>query len=243
MASFQVSLTSPITDLPDITIASGVATIVDHSNYDESVPEAGHARADFKDFYKMLITLPTGAVYLYSSIGDGDASITTPDAGDPQAAYTYLTGDGQYFVTIYTLPTYSAIASYYLPTVPYVYDSGVIYKCIQSGTGQTPASSPTYWEVVTDIDLLPSKYRLEQRTVIYADAKKMYARRVYNANVLNGKIGENWEKLFKDPDFIVAVEALIGISAIPVCLEASRFTEIDSTINFLKQLASAGEVL
>jgi len=241
--NFQISLTSPITDLPDITIVSGVATIVDHSNYGESVPEAGHARADFKDFYKMLITLPTGAEYLYSSIGDGDAVITTPDAGDPEVDYTYLSGDGQYFVTIYVLPTYKPEAPYYLPTIPYVYNSGIIYKCIQSGTGQTPATSPTYWEVVTDIDLLPSKYRLEQRTVIYADVKKFYARKIYNAAVLNAKVGDNWEKLFKDPDFITAVKFFVGINAIPVEMEASRFTEIDTTINHLKSLASAGEVL
>jgi hypothetical protein len=243
MSSFQVSLTSPITDLPDVTISSGVVSIIDHSNYGESVPEAGHARADFSEFYKMLITLPTGDTVLYSSIGDGDVSITTPDAGDPTVDYTYLNGDGQYFVTIYVLPTYNAASSYYLPTAPYVYSSGVIYKCLQSGSGQTPASSPTYWEVVTDIDLLPSKYRLEQRTVIYVDCKKLYARKVYNANVVNGKIGDNWEKLIKDPDWVVAMESLLGISAIPILLEASRFTEIDTSINLLKQRASVGEVL
>jgi hypothetical protein len=243
MPNFQVSLTSPITDQPDITISSGVVSVTDHSNYDESVPEAGHARAEFKDFYKMLITLPTGAEYLYSSIGDGDEVITTPDSGDPQVDYTYLTGDGQYFVTVYSLPTYKAEAPYYLPTAPYVYSADVIYKCIQSGTGQTPASSPTYWEIVTDIDLLPAKYRLEQRTVIYADVKKAYARKIYNACVVNNKVGDNWEKLTRDPDFIAAVKFFIGINAIPVLMEASRFAEIDITINQLKQLASVGEVL
>jgi hypothetical protein len=243
MANFQVSLISPITDAPDITISSGVATITDHSNYDESVPEAGHARADFKDFYKMLITSPTGVEYLYSSIGDGDAVVTTPDAGDPVVDYTYLTGDGQYFVIIYTLPTYSASASYYLPTAPYVYDSGIVYKCIQSGVGQTPASSPTYWEVVASIDSLPAKYRLEQRTVIYADSKKFYARKIYTASVVNGLVGNNWEKVIRDPDVILALEALIDINAIPICLETSRFAEIDILINHLKQLASVGEVL
>jgi hypothetical protein len=243
MASFQLSLTDPITDLPDIVLASGVMSITDHSNYDESVPEAGHARSNFSDFYKMLITLPTAETVLYSSIGDGDDTITTPDAGDPTVDYTYLNGDGQYFITIYTLPTYDAAAAYYLPTAPYVYSSGLIYKCLQSGTGQTPASSPTYWEIVTDIDLLPSKYRLEQRTVVYSDAKKFYARKVYTASVVNGKVGDNWEKVIRDPDVILAIEALIDINAIPVLLETSRFTEIDTVINHLKQLASVGEVL
>jgi hypothetical protein len=243
MASFQVSLTNPITDLPDITISSGVMTITDHSNYGESVPEAGHARSNFTDFYKVLITLPTGTYVLFSSLGDGDDTATVPAAGDPQVDYTYLSGDGQYFVTIYTLPTYDPSAAYLISTTPYVYYATKVYRCLQSGTGQQPDISPTYWIEVTDIDLLPTKYRVEQRTVVYVEAKKMFARKIYNANVLNNKVGENWEKLLRDPDFVVAVEALVGINAIPILLEASRFSEIDTTINLLKQLASVGEVL
>jgi hypothetical protein len=243
MASFQVSLTDPITDLPDITIASGIMSITDHSNYGESVPEAGHTRTDFKDFYKLLLTTPAGDEYLYSSLGDGDASITPPSGGDPMVDYLYLNGDGQYFVTIYTLPTYDPSALYYLPTAPYVWYSDKVYKCLIGGTGNTPVGNPTYWEEVTDLDLLPTKYRLEQRIVVYVDMKKGFARKVYNANVLNNTIGPNWEKLLKDPDFIASMELLVGISAIPILLEASRFEEIDTTINNAKQLGSVGEVL
>jgi hypothetical protein len=243
MASFQISITDPITDAPDIVVASGVVSITDHSNYSEAVPEAGHARSAFSDFYKLLITLPTGAVYLFSSLGDGDEVITTPSAGDPVADYNYLTGDGQYFVTIYSLPTYDPSAPYTTVTTPYTYYGGKMYQLILDGTGQQPDISPTYWTEVTDIDLLPAKYRLDQRTVIYADSKRLYARKVYNANVVNGLIGDNWEKLTRDPDWIVAMEALLGINAIPILLEASRFSEIDSTINLLKQRASVGEVL
>jgi len=241
--NFQTSLTNPITDAPDIVVASGVVSIQDHSNYGESVPEAGHARSAFADFYKILITLPTAVTYLFSSLGDGDETVTTPNAGDPEVDYTYLSGDGQYFVTIYTLPTYDPSAAYVVSTAPYVYYNTKMYKLILDGTGQQPDTSPTYWTEVTDIDLLSSKYRLEQRTVIYVDSKRLYARKVYNANVVNGIIGDNWEKLTRDLDFIVALEALIGINAIPILLEASRFTEIDTTINLLKQRASVGEVL
>jgi hypothetical protein len=243
MASFQVTLVNPATDQPDITISSGVVTIQDHSNYGESVPEAGHTRADFKDFYKVLITLPTGAEYLFSSLGDGDEIASTPSLGDPEVDYTYLNGDGQYFVTIYTLPTYDPSAAYVITTTPYVYYATKVYQCIQSGTGQQPDTSTAYWTEVTDMDLLPSKYRVEQRTVIYVDAKKFFARKIYTACVVNGKVGDNWEKVIRDPDAILAIEALLDISAIPVMLEASRFTEIDTVINHLKQLASVGEVL
>lgn len=244
MPNFQVSITNPITNAPDTLIAAGVLTVQDHSNYLTS-DEAGHLKAHFADFYKVLITLPNGDEVLYSSLGDGNYSVTLPSAGDPSVAYTYVTGDGQYFATIYTLPTYQAGVAYvYSTSNPvYVYSATKIYKNIQTGTGQTPASSPTYWTEITDIDLLPSKYRLVQRIIIDADSRRYYARKIYNANVLNQLVGNNWEKLLRDPEFIIAVMMFIDINAIPTLLDNSRFVEIDTTINHLKQLASTGEVL
>ncbi len=39
--------------------------------------------------------------------------------------------------------TYDAVQDYFVDQI--AVDSGVLYVCIQDGTGQTPASSPTYW--------------------------------------------------------------------------------------------------
>lgn len=244
MPNFQVSITDPVTSLPDITVSVGVLSIQDNSNYSTS-DEVGHLKADFATFYKMLITLPSGETYLYSSIADGDDTITTPSVSDPDADFTYPGGDGTYFVTIYALPNYGAGVNYiYSTSNPiYVYSGSKIYKNIQSGSGHTPVSSPTYWTEVTDIELLPSKYRLNQRVIIYADSKAYYARKIYNACIVNGLVGENWEKLLKDPDVITSIRMFIGINAIPVLLAASKFAEIDTTINFLKQIGSTGEVL
>jgi hypothetical protein len=248
MSNFQVSITSPTTELPDVTVSSGVLSIVDHSNYSTS-DEVGHLEADFANFYKMLITLPSGDEYLYSSLYpvDGDELIDTPDAGAPDADYTYPSGDGQYWLTIYALPTYSGAVSYvYSTSNPiYVYypTDGKIYKNIQSTGGVDLIADPTYWTEVTDIELLPSKYRLNQRIVIYADSKSTYARLIYRANALNNIIGENWEKILKDSDAVNAIRMFIGINAIPVLLAASRFDEIDTTINNLKSISSAYETL
>jgi hypothetical protein len=244
MSNFQISLTDPVTELPDITIASGKLSIQDHSNY-STCDEEGHLEADFADFYKMLITLPSGDEYLYSSIGDGDESIDTPDDGDPEVDYIYPGGDGQYFVTIYALPTYNSGADYvYSTSNPvYVYSGTKIYKNIQTGTDKTPATDPTYWTEVTDIELLPSKYRLQQRIVIYAGVKAYYARKMYNTCILNGIVGENFEKLLRDPDFITSVRLFISINSIPILLASGRYDEIDTVINFMKQIESTGEVL
>lgn len=240
MANFALSLIDPITGIADISIASGIITIVDRSNYDDGSPEAGHARSNFSSFYKLKLTLPNLTEYLYSSISDGDEVIATPSAGgagDPHVHYTYLTGDGQYWVTIYTVPTYSAGAAYLITTTPYVYYNSIIWRALQNSTGQTPAET-AYWTEVTDIETLPAKYRLAQRIVVYAEMKRCYARRVYNANVVNNKIGENYEKLLKDPEFIDAVRLFIAINSIPVLMAADDFTSVDTNINFGKQISS-----
>ena len=242
MAVFQLSITDQVTSLPDITVSSGVLSIQDHSNYTTS-DEVGHLKADFATFYKILITLPSGDTYLYSSIAGGDASITTPSVTDPSVDFTYPGGDGSYFVTLYAIPNYGAGVSYvYSTSNPvYVYSGSKIYKNIQSGTGQIASAS--YWTEVTDIELLPAKYRLNQRVIIYSDSKAYYARKIYQANCVNNLIGNSWENLLKDPDFIIAIKMFICINSIPVLLAAVRFAEIDTTINYLKQLSSVGEVL
>jgi hypothetical protein len=240
MATFQVSLIDPITGVADISVASGVITISDNSNYDDVSPEAGHVRANFSTFYKVRIIEPTLAEYLFSSIGDGDAVVATPSAGGagtPTVNYTYAAGDGQYWIYIYTIPTYSAIAAYLLSTTPYVYYNSIIWRLLQNATGQTP-SEGAYWTALTDLEALPAKYRLAQRIVVYTEAKRCYARRIYNANAVNNLIGANWEKLLNDPEYIDATRLFVAINSIPVLMAADRWTEVDTTINFCKQTAS-----
>ena len=242
MANFALSLINPETSKPDITVANDIMTIVDHSNYGESVPEAGHARANFTDFYRLKIDLPTGDSFLYSTlIGDGDELIDPPSDGDPEVAYPYTTGDGQYWITIYTVPTYSAGASYLYTTTPYVYYDGKVWRILQDVSGTTPIEGDYYAEV-TDWELLPDKYRLAQRVVVYNQAKRTWARRVYNANAVNERIGDNWEKLLKDPEFIDAMRLDLSIRAIPILMAASQWNKVDSNINSMKQISSKYEV-
>ena len=244
MSVFNVSIINPVTGLSDASTSNGILTIVDHSNYDEVTPEAGHARSDFSDFYKLKIVLPTDVEYLYSSVGDGDEDIITPSegaAGDPHVHYTYPAGDGVYWLIIYTVPTYNAGVSYLFSTAPYVWYNSKFWQCLQNSTGQTPAEG-AYWHEITDIDDLTTKYRLAERIVIYAEAKRTYARRVYNANVLNKKIGENWEKLLKDADFIDAMRLFLAINAIPIEMAADDWTGVSTSVNFTKDVASKYEI-
>lgn len=248
MANFQVSITNPSTGKVDITDSDDVLTIVDHSNYGDSSPEAGHSQSDFSDFRKLKIILPTGVEYLFSSfysIGEGDADLIVP-AGEllPLSTnYAYTSGDGIYWIYLYALPTYNATASYITDTNPYVYYNGKIYKCIQNGSGNTPDSSPAYWEEICDYNdmdsmdsLLPSKYRLAQRITLTSDMKEVWARRLYNANCINLVPGKTFDDLKKNEEWMDAIKLLMIMDSIPIMMRVDDWVEVENLVNFAKQI-------
>ena len=244
MANFQVTITNPTTGLVDITDLNDVLTLVDHSNYDDASPEAGHNQADFADLRKLKIVLPTGTTYLFSSLYPADSSDITlaVPAGavlPMSTAYSYTTGDGKYVLTLYTIPTWGVGYSYLVATAPYVYYAvdGKYYKCLQNSTGDAPSSSPTYWEEVT-LDTLSSKYRLAQTITITSDMQEVWARLTYIANCVNNKIDCYWEDLFRDEAWIDAVKLCQIQESIPVLMKVDAWEEITTNINFSKVIAA-----
>jgi len=244
MANFQVTITNPTTGLVDITDLNDVLTLVDHSNYDDAAPEAGHNQADFADLRKLKIVLPTGTTYLFSSLYPTDLSDITlavpAGAALPMStAYAYTTGDGKYVLTLYTIPTWGTGYAYLVATAPYVYYDvdGKYYKCLQNSTANIPSSSPTYWEAVT-LDTLSAKYRLVQTITITSDAEEVWARLVYIANCVNLKIGCYGEELFRDEAWLDSVKLCQITATIPVLMKVDAWDEIESNINLSKQIAA-----
>lgn len=248
MALFAVSLTDPVTALPDITVTAGTLSIHDNSNYAAST-EVGHLQANFDAYYKIKITNPAGTDYIFSALpGDteADAVLSKPSITIPTGTnWNYDGGDGQYLIAVIAVPTWTSGTSYLLTNAPFVYHLGVLYECIHdTGASVTaPASDATNWRILADEDDLPAKYRCALRSVIYGDAKKCYARRIYNVVVANNRIGDNFEKLLVDPEFMDAVRLFIAINALPVLMAADRWSEADLTINFTKLIAAKHETL
>jgi len=240
--NFQISITNPTTAQVDITDQNDILTIVDHSNYDEASPEVGHNQADFDALRKLRIVLPTGTSYLFSSLypTDGDVTLVVP-AGQVlplSTQYSYATGDGKYVVTLYALPTWDTGYSYLVITAPYVWYSGKAYKCLQNSSANQPDTSPTYWEVVDDLDDLTAKYRLEQNITVYSDMKEIWARLVYIANCVNHKVGCRFEDLLRDPAFVDSVRLCLMMDSIPVLMKVDAWDEIDTNINQAKVIAA-----
>jgi len=242
MANFSASLINPTTGLVDITDKDSVLKIVDHSNYGESTPEAGHAKSDFAHFRKIKIILPSGTSYLFSSLypADGNVILDVPASATLpiETQYSYNTGDGRYEVILYTLPTWNSSANYLVANNVYVYrnTNGKIYKLLQNSTNNIPESSPTYWAEVTNVDTLPTKYRVDQNVAVVSTMRNVWARRVYNANCVNHKVGCRYEELFNDEEFIDAVRLWLCMYASDVLLQLSDWEALEDVINFTKQI-------
>ena len=242
MANFQITITNPTTGLVDISDQNDVLTLVDHSNYDDGSPEAGHNQADFDAFRKLRIVLPTGTTYAFSSFypADGsDISLAVPAGAvlPMSVAYSYLTGDGKYVLTLYALPTWDTSYSYLIATVPYVTYDGLFYKALRDTAADQPDVSTDDWEAVT-IDNISSKYRLVQTITITSDMSEVWARLVYISNCVNLKVGCRYEDLFRDEAWIDSARLCLMMEAIPVLMKVDAWVEVESDINFSKEIAA-----
>jgi len=242
MSAFQISITNPVTEAVDITDSNDVLTIVDHSNYDDAAPEAGHSQADFDAFRKMRITLPSGTEYLFSSYypDEGDITLAVPAGAvlPMSTEYAYTTGDGKYIIELFALPTWGGGYSYLVATTPYVVYLTKVYKALQNSTDKNPVTETTYWEEVPDMDDVVAKYHLTQNITIISDAQEVWARLVYISNCVNNKIGCRWEQLFRDSMWIDSVRLCQIMESIPVLMKVDAWIEIESNINLSKILAA-----
>jgi hypothetical protein len=240
MANFAASFrdNSLIVDI-NADSTTGIITIKDHSNYDDASPEAGHEQTDFSEYRKIKIEAPGAFTYWMSSLGDGDFSIVVPSAASLPITDTFdysLIGDGVYGFTLYSIPTYDNSEAYLLSTTPYVYSGLKIYKCLQNSTGNPPASSPTYWQEITDAETLPEKYRKRERVAITCQLKDCYAQLIYSAicDVMN--LDCNIDKYWKLSNWLKANQLLNIIEAVPELVEGGAFSQAEQAIDFGKTL-------
>lgn len=234
MANFGLSFIDPLTGLPDITANGSTITIVDNSNYSTNT-ESGHLQADFSEFYKIKIVCPDNSEYLFSSLGDGDASLTVPSGSvlPITTVYPYTTGDGVYTITMYAVPSFSKIALYNAG-LDYVYLSGIIYKSL-TGVNSNPPTNPLHWQVITDIETLPTKYRLTQNIAVTCAAQSCYASAVANAMCAIEGLACNSD-LCSNASFIKAAQLMMIIDNITILANQQNWVAVAHLINFAKSL-------
>lgn len=168
MPNFQATLVNPDA-LPapedDLVLSEDGESIAitEHSNYAAS-NEVGHLQANFSTYRKLIVTDDNGSIYTYSSIGDGDATITAGSVGNLEVTdFAPQAGDSVYKGRLITIPTWSSSATYLLTNgvhvVRTVSDVVKIYKlAVTSSNNEAPESNPSKWTEITDELLVSSKY-------------------------------------------------------------------------------------
>lgn len=219
------------------TVASPWVATPDNTSIYE-IGEPGHLKEYFADFRKVLIVNPDSTDYLFSSIGDGDAT-TNPAATATlpiSDVYAYTTGDGLYVITLYTLPTWSSTVAYLSIRNVYVYYSGTAYKLLKNDTGTTPGTDATVWEVVADIDDLASKYRQMVRYAVTCDIESCKRNFMVSADALMKCTTCNDEIWMRDPRVQKAFKLEMALKAVPVLMYQGLWDDVTDTINAARQI-------
>lgn len=240
MANFGVSILDSNLD-NDITVSIGIATIIDHSNYEDNT-EAGHDQNFFDDYRKIYITDPQGTEYVFSTLypSDGsDALISTPAPPTtlPITTTYVTTGDGVYELILEAVPTWNEGETYSLTNQHHVYYDGSLYKCLQnSNLDKQPDVETSYWEEV-DAEDLPEKYRIEAKFYVIDDLMICFQQSAYTAICAIESLACK-ECLCDNAEFLKAVEVGMLIYHIPILATNDEWDRIISVINLGSQLCS-----
>ena len=225
----------------DITLSGGnqpILAMVDASNYAD---EVGHTAADFDELYIIQVVDASGIeLAVLSDIIGADLPILTPAEATPAPAvnsYTSL-ADQRYVVNTMAVPTYSAAVSYVYSSSEdvFVYHLGIIYELLQSGTGQTPASSPTYWDPIITVDItdvdsiiaeLPDKYLNIDIGYISVDSEQLWIDMMYRAHTEQGLIGDDATSLMNNREWKDAATLYLDLRALPGDLTNLNYEAMD----------------
>ena len=205
-----------------------------------NICQAGHLQSQFADFYKIEIDNPDGTTYLYSSLGDGDAILTTPALSTPPitTVYPYSTGDGRYIITIYSVPTWNKDVTYNLADVPCTYSSAKLYQLIAAtSTNDVPSASPLIWSEITDIDDLSYNYNQIYNVVVLYDTQACFAGAVgdYVDKKNCSSCSTNVELM---REFWDANELMMILYNAPGLVNEGDWTKVESIINRAKNICS-----
>ena len=134
---------------------------------------------------------------------------------------------------MYTVPLWDKVGVYNVG-LDYVYHVGVMYKRIGAGFNP-PDLAPAEWEVITDIDLLPTKYRLEQKIAVTCAAQSCYAAALANAMCAIEGLGCNSD-LCSNASFIKAAQLLMILDNVSILANQQNWVAVVHLLNFAKSL-------
>jgi hypothetical protein len=201
------------------------------------IGEVGHLKSYFTDYRRIDITMPDNTTTALLPPTIALPYNSTPPITD---TYTFTTGDGVYTVVLTSVPTWSATVAYKYITTPYVYYNGSIYKNLQDSLNNIPSSSATYWEVVSDITQLPTKYRYTGYIAVYCGIMSCYLSAMYVAETKNECLGCNSEQFMRDTYIQRAFKLKLVVDSIPILASVPDWDKVRDTINYAKNICCCG---
>jgi len=223
--------------------ANGTAmSVTDYSNYGKST-EPGHTQSDFSQFRIIKFTLPDGSYYTMSSINNVDQSIYAPYYNGQALSLpitdiwqNYTSGDGVYTVSLYTVPTWNASVAYQVALNHCVYYGGKVYQAQTNNIGSNPSTHTAAWSVVSNYDILPSKYTFTQKYAVVCDSKLCFISKLVAALCLSSEVGCNYEKLFLNRDYMIANKIHLILAEVDYLVGIQDWTSVSGALSYIKSI-------
>lgn len=220
--------------------------------YDAIPPEVGHEAADFDALYIIQVVDSDGVeVAVLSILTGADQTVVTPAVAlVPPILNPYIvTSDGKYKMNLLAIPTYNNTAAYVYSTSNevYVYDDGdgKVYKLIQTGTGQQPSSSPTYWSEEYDVDVTDmatmlaataAKYQAVAYSYSSVSAEELWDDMMYRVHTAQGLAGDDATTVLNNPEWQEAAQVYLDLRALDGDITNENYDAIDDVFTRIDRL-------
>lgn len=230
----------------DVSDTCTTLTIEDNSLYANN-NQPGHDITDFSDYRRIVITRPNGTQYIMSSISatDVDEIIAAPSSGNNTINYSFIDDtdeDGLYDIRICSFPTWRDTANYTLIASPViVYHDGTLYQLKQTGTGQQPDLSPTYWEEYTldsSVEFTTNYCYIAKIAVLCFNMLKCYETLVHDAFCVMDTNFCNDDVLCKNKKFLNAMKMRVLLDAVQYSMSRRQWNEVEKQFNLMRQLCN-----
>jgi len=184
---------------------------------------------------------------VFSSLGDGDDTVSSPDSGNNTIVYPFLETDtdGIYEIVICAYPTWDATVTYDMspsPEVVYNPTDGKLYKSLSgTNTGNQPDTSPLYWELYepTQEESLLTRYCASMKiAVVCLSLISCLERLTYNAFCEIDNDFCNDDILCQNKIFLNAVKLRVLFDALEISVNKSAWNEVEREFNLMKTICN-----
>lgn len=196
-------------------------SIRDHSNYLTNT-QAGHAETAFKDYRRLYITPLNGTKIDINAISAIKPHYGTSAANSDVITHA-ISADDVLELKLVTVPTWAA-GTYTINMC--VISGGVFYKA-KTTTTQTPSSTATQWDIVTEDNLAAAYFEISTIALIYR-LNKLRDEQVH-------AYYDNYAKTVKDTFFndeksIRLFKSFVIMDAIAIAVELGEWNKAQSLL-------------